>query len=278
MDNIMLGIDLSKKIEEEIKQSIKGCIIRPSVALIEIGKNDESEYLINKIEEACNRVGIYFRYHQFEEDTPELTIINKVKELDNDDYVNGIKIQLPIPEKYNEKRLLNTIINSKDIDGLTDINVGRLISGRKTIIPSSALAIMSLLKEYNIDLSGKNVTVIGRGKRVGRPIVNVLLNEDATVTICHSKTSNLKKFTSNADIVISATGVKNLITKDMIKENAIVIDAGLKIEDGMLLGDVDFDSVKEKASLITPVKDGLLPVCISMFLKNALLCYNNNKK
>ena len=278
MSNIMNGKELSLKIEEEIKIFSKGCIIRPSVAVIQIGNDPISEKYIKAKEEACNRVGIYFRYHQYEEGTPELTIINKIKELNNDDYVNGIMISLPIPDKYNEKRLINTIINSKDIDGLTDINVGRLIGGRKSITPCAALGIMELFKNYNVDLNEKNVVLLGKGRLVGRPLINLLLNEGATVTICHSKTKNLKKFMLDADIIISAAGVKNIITADMVSEGAIVIDAGCVIDDGDLCGDVDFDKVAKKASLITPQKGGVGSMTVAMFLKNILLCYNSSKK
>ena len=277
MSNIISGKELSQQIEEEIKAIAKGCIIRPSVALINIGKDPIGEMFIKEKEDACNRVGIYFRYYQFEEDTPELTIINKIKELNNDDYVNGIMINLPIPEKYNEKRLLNAVINSKDIDGLTDINIGRLISGRKSITPFTVLGILELLKNNNVELCGKDVVIVGKGKLVGRPLINVLLNEGATVTICHSRTENLKKHTSSADIVISATGVKNIITAEMIKEGAVVIDAGYTLEDDKLFGDVDFDKVSKKTSLITHPADGVGPMITAMFLKNVMFCYNNKK-
>lgn len=277
MDNIMNGKELSLPIEEEIKGFAKGCIIRPSVAVINISNDPISEKYIKAKEEACNRTGIYFRFYQFEEGTPELTIINKIKELNNDDYVNGIMINLPIPEKYNEKRLLNTIINSKDIDGLTDINIGRLISGRKSITPCSVLAIMELLRHYEVKIEGKEVVIVGKGKLVGRPLINILLNEGATVTVCHSKTVDLKKHTSEADIVISSAGVKNLITEDMVKEGAVVIDAGCVMEDGKMIGDVDFDKVSKKASLITPSIGGVGPMTVAMFLKNIILCYNNKK-
>ncbi len=278
MSNIMSGKELSEQIEEEIKQFAKQCIIRPSVAVIDIGNNSNTEAYIKAKEEACNRVGIYLRYYKYEEDTSELTIINKIKELNNDDYVNGIMITLPIPDKYNEKRLINTIINSKDVDGLTDINVGRLISGRKSIMPCTVQGIMELLKSYNIDLVGKDVVIVGDGKVVGKPLINVLLNEGATVTICHSKTVDIKKHTSSADIVISCAGVKNLITADMIKEGAVVIDAGCSYEDGKAYGDVDYAKVSKKASLITPPTGGVGPMTVAMFLKNTILCYNNNKK
>ncbi len=277
MSNIMSGKELSLQIEEEVKGFAKGCIIRPSVAVINIGNDPIREIFIKAKEEACNRSGIYFRYHQFEEDTPELTIINKIKELNNDDYVNGIMINLPIPEKYNEKRLLNTIINSKDIDGLTDINIGRLISGRKSITPCTVLGIMELLKHYEVDVDGKDVVIVGKGKLVGRPLINVLLNEGATVTVCHSRTANLKKHISNADIVISAIGIKNIITSDMIKEGSVVVDAGCTLEEDKLCGDVDYAKVSKKASLITPPKGGVGPMTVAMFLKNIILCYNNKK-
>ena len=152
------------------------------------------------------------------------------------------------------------------------------MSGRKSITPCSVLGIMELLKSYNVELEGKDVVIVGKGKLVGRPLINVLLNEGATVSVCHSKTNDLKKYTSSADIVISATGVKNLITADMIKDGAVVVDVGITFEKDKIYGDVDFDKVSKKASLITPIVGGVGPVTIAMFLKNTILCYNNNKK
>ena len=277
-DKLMKGIDISTRIENDLKSSIKGCIIRPSVAIIQIGDDERSNTYIRLKEEACNRVGIYCRIYKFEEDTPELTIINKIKELNNDDYVNGIILQLPLPLKYNEKRLINTILNSKDIDGLTDINTGRLINGRKSVIPCTVDAIMQLLKEYNVELEGKKVTIVGKGKLVGRLLINVLLNAGATVTVCHSKTADLKHHTLDADIVISAVGKKKLITEDMINKDSIVIDVGCIYEDGKMYGDVDFDKVAKKASLITPNIGGVGPLTVAMFIKNVIFCYNNQNK
>lgn len=280
MNNIMSGKELSNSIEEEIKQFSKQCIIRPSVAVIDISGNNHTDAYIKAKEEACNRVGIYLRYYNYDEDTSELTIINKIKELNNDDYVNGIMITLPIPEKYNEKRLINTIINSKDVDGLTDINVGRLISGRKSIVPCAVQGIMELFKHYNVDLVGKDVVIVGDTKVVGKPLINVLLNEGATVTICNSNTVDLKKHTKEADIIISCACIKNLITDSMVKDGAVVVDAGYTYEKGKVYGDVDFPKVSKKASLITPSIGGVGPMTIAMLLKNTILCYSNsnNKK
>lgn len=275
--NIMAAKEIANEIEEEIKQFSKTCIIRPSVAVIDIGSNPINQKFIKAKEDACNRVGIYFRYHNFEDNTPELTIINKIKELNNDDYVNGIMINLPIPEKYNEKRLLNTIINSKDIDGLTDINIGRLISGRKSITPCAVQGIMELFKHYDVELQGKEVVIVGNSKLIGRPLTNILLNEGATVTICNSKTVDLKKHTLQADIIISGVGIKHLITDDMVKEGAIVVDAGYTIEKNKIYGDVDFQKVSKKVSLITPTIGGVGTMTVAMFLKNTIFCYNNKK-
>ena len=275
--NIMNSKELVNNIEEEIRQFSKTCIIRPSVAVIDIGDDPINKKFVKAKEDACNRVGIYFRYHNFEDNTPELTIINKIKELNNDDYVNGIMINLPVPEKYNEKRLLNTIINSKDIDGLTDINIGRLISGRKSITPCAVQGIMELFKHYNVELEGKEVVIVGNSKLIGRPLTNILLNEGATVTVCNSKTVDLKKHTKEADIIISSVGVKHLIKADMVKEGVIVVDAGYTIENEKIYGDVDFDKVSKKASLITPVIGGVGAMTVAMFLKNTILCYNSKK-
>jgi len=274
--NIMDIKELSLQIEEEIKQFSRTCIIRPSLATIDVGNDPVNKKFVKAIESACNRVGIYFRYHDFEEDTPELTIINKIKELNNDDYVNGVMINLPLPIKYNEKRLLNTIINSKDIDGLTDINIGRLISGRKTIIPCAAQGIMELFKYYNIQLESKEIVIVGNSKLITRPLMNILLKEGATVTVCNSKTIDLKKHTIESDIIISAVGEKNLITDDMVREDAIVIDAGISIEDDKIYGDVDFDKVSKKVSLITPI-GGVGMMTVAMALRNTIFCYNNKK-
>lgn len=270
------GLDLSSRIEEEIKVANKGCIIRPSVAVIQIGDNELSNMHTKLKEDACNKTSIYYRYFKYEEGTPELTIVNKIKELNNDDYVNGIMIEFPIPHKYNEKRLINTILNTKDIEGLTDVNVGRLISGRKTFTPPTVAAIMALIKENEIDLTGKELVIIGKGKLVGRPMMNQLLNEGATITACHSKTVDIKKHTIEADIIISATGKKHLITPDMVKEGVIVFDVGCTMEDGKIYGDVD-PKVSKKASLMTPKVGSIGPLSIAMFLKNIMTSYNNKK-
>lgn len=263
-------------IEEEIKQNIKGCIIRPSVAVIQIGDNNQNDFIIKERENMCNYTGIYFRHYKYDENTQELTIINKIKELNNDDYVNGIMIQLPIPEKYNEKRILNTIINSKDIDGQTDINIGRLISNRKTITPCLTLAIMNFLKQNSVDIMEKEVVIVYNNEISIRPLLNLLVNLRAIVTTCRYDIQDLKKYTMNADIIISAANIENLITEDMVKESSVVIDAGINVIDGKIIGDVDYKKVSKKVSLISS-EEGIFNLTNSMFLKNIILCYENKK-
>lgn len=270
----MDGNEILSKTQDRLKVEIKNCMIRPSVAVIQIGDNPAGDKFVSIKEKACSVVGIYFRLYKFEDGTPELTVINKIKELNNDEYVNGIMIQLPIPAKYNEKRLLNSISNGKDVDGMTDINAGRFVNGKKSLIPCTALAVSKLLDENNIEVSGKNVVVVGRSKIAGRPISNLLLSKDATVTICHSKTVNLANYTKQADIVVMACGVPKLLTGDMIKDDAVVIDVGFTEVNDEVMGDVDFETVEKKASYITPVPGGVGPVTVAMLLENIYMCYS----
>lgn len=278
MDKVIDGKLISDEIKTELKQSIKFEMIKPSIAVIQVGDNQASDTYIKMKEKACDEVGIYFRHYKYDDKTSELTIINKIKELNNDEYVNGIIIQLPLPDSYNEKRLVNTIINSKDIDGLTDINTGRLVSGRKTLVPCTAAAVMELLKRSNVELKSKHVVLVGKGKLTCKPLIQLFLNEGATVTVCHSNTINLKQHTIAADILVSATGVNNLIKEDMVKDGAVVIDVGINYETGKISGDVNFDNVVKKASLITKTPGGVGPMTVAMLLKNAVYCYQNKKK
>ena len=278
MEKVIDGKLMSEEIRAELRQSIKFEMIKPSIAVIQIGDNDASNSYIKAKEKACDEVGIYFRHFKYELGTSELTVINKIKELNNDEYVNGIIVQLPLPDGYNEKRLINTIINSKDIDGLTDINAGRLISGRKTLVPCTAMAVIEMLKRSNVEIESKHVVLVGRGKLTCKPLIQLFLNENATVTVCHSKTLDLEKYTRDADILVSATGVNNIITKDMVKDGAVVIDVGVNYDTGKISGDVDFDNVIDKVSLITKTPGGVGPMTVTMLIKNAIYCYQNKKK
>jgi len=273
---ILNGKELSNKIKMEIKSDVQSLMIKPCLAVIQVGNDDASNVYIENKKKACNEVGIYFKHIKFEEFALEKEIINKIIELNNDEYVDGIILQLPLPTKFNEKRLVNFITRNKDVDGLTDSNKALLIRNNPNLIPCTPLGIMTLLKEYNISVSGKNVVIVGRSNLVGIPLFHLMLNNDATVTLCHSKTTDLINYTKNADILVSATGVANLITKDMVKKDAIVIDVGINRIDGKLVGDVDFNNVSKLASYITPVPGGVGPMTVCMLLKNTVLA--NKKK
>lgn len=270
---IINGKEISEKIKEELKAEVKTYMIKPCLAVIQVGNDPASDVYIKAKEKACSEVGIYFKYIKFEETAREIEVINKILELNNDEYVNGILLQLPLPEKFNAEKLINYIARNKDVDGLTDINVGKLINKKKCIVSCTPQGIMELLKQYEIEVSGKNVVIVGRSNLVGKPLISLFLNSDATVTVCHSKTNNLKEFTSKADILVVAVGHKYLITKDMVKEGATVIDVGINHEDGKLYGDVDFDNVKDKVAYITPVPGGVGPMTVAMLLKNVTDTY-----
>ena len=273
---ILDGKALSNEIKNDIKLKIKNYLIKPTLAVIQIGDDAASNIYINSKKRACENVGINFIHEKFESDVIEQEIINKIIELNNDSYVNGILIQLPIPDKFDQYKLLNLINKNKDVDGLTDINMGLLFKDYNNSIPCTPLGIIKLLESYNIELEGKHAVVVGKSNLVGKPLSVLLLQKGATVTICHSKTVNLKQFTKQADILISAVGKKHLITKDMVKENAIVVDVGINRVDGNLYGDVDFENIKDIAAYITPVPGGVGPMTVAMLLSNVLKNYEKN--
>ncbi len=269
------GKIISTKIKEELKAEIKTYMIKPCLAVIQIGNDEASNVYISAKQKACSEVGIYLKHIKFDEDSREIEIINKIIELNNDEYVHGILLQLPIPEKFNEEKLINYISRNKDVDGLTDINVGKLINNKKCLVSCTPQGIIKLLEESGVSIPGKNVVIVGRSKLVGKPLISLFLNNDATVTVCHSKTNNLKEFTKNADILVVAVGKKYLITEDMVKKDSVVIDVGINRIDGKLYGDVDYENVKNKVSLITPVPGGVGPMTVAMLLCNVNTVYKN---
>lgn len=269
------GKIISTKIKEELKAEIKTYMIKPCLAVIQIGNDEASNVYISAKQKACSEVGIYLKHIKFDEDSREIEITNKIIELNNDEYVHGILLQLPIPEKFNEEKLINYISRNKDVDGLTDINVGKLINNKKCLVSCTPQGIIKLLEESGVSIPGKNVVIVGRSKLVGKPLISLFLNNDATVTVCHSKTNNLKEFTKNADILVVAVGKKYLITEDMVKKDSVVIDVGINRIDGKLYGDVDYENVKNKVSLITPVPGGVGPMTVAMLLCNVNTVYKN---
>lgn len=273
MSKIIDGKKIRNEILDELKKQVKQYMIKPCLAVIQIGDDEASNTYIKSKEKACNEIGIYFKHIKFSETTKEIEVINKILELNNDEYVHGILLQLPLPSGFNQDKLINYIARNKDVDGLTDINIGKIFNNKPGLVSCTPQGIMKLLERENVDVAGKNVTIVGRSNLVGKPLLGLMLNKDATVTICHSKTENLKKHTKNADILVVAVGKKHFITEDMVKEDAIVIDVGINRENGKLYGDVDYDKVKAKVKKITPVPGGVGPMTVAMLMSNVIASY-----
>lgn len=275
--NIIDGKLVAEKIKEELKEIIVKNNFSLSLVVIQIGEDEASNIYIKQKEKVASYLGIKFKCIKFSDKTDEFEIEKTINSLNNDINTTGLIIQLPIPDKFNKRKLINLIDPNKDIDGLTDINKSKLINKENGLVPCTPLGIIKLLEYYNIEISGKNVVIVGRSELVGRPLSNSLINMDATVTLCHSKTKNLEMHTKNADILISATGKKHLIKKDMVKKGSIVIDVGITKEDGKLYGDVDFDNVKDKVEFITPVPGGVGPMTVIMLMSNVIKSFHLRK-
>lgn len=277
-NNIIDGIYASKTIKDSIKNEISNRNIKPSLAVIQIGDDSASSIYIKNKEKACSYVGIDFKHIKFDKNISTNIVIEEIKKLNNDNSINGILVQLPLPKDFDEGKIINSILPIKDVDGLTYQNVGNLVLGNDGLISCTPFAVMELLRMYNVKLEGKNVCLIGRSNLVGRPLIQLLLRENATVSILHSKSKNIKDYTKKADVLIVAAGHPNLVTKDMVKKGAVIIDVGINKENNVLCGDVDFENVKKKASLITPVPGGVGPMTVASLLKNTLKAYNIQNK
>lgn len=275
---IIDGKTESKIIKEELKNIILKKNLKPKLVVVQIGDDERSNIYIKNKEKACEKIGIEFELKKYSENTKEEDIINDISNLNNNDKVHGIILQLPIPSSFNSHKIINTISEKKDVDGLTDINLGKLMCGEKCFTSCTPTGIIYLLKRYNISLEGKNVVIIGRSLLVGKPLSLLLLENDATVTICHSKTKNIKEITKQADILISATGHKHLVQIDMIKKDCVIIDVGITSENGQVYGDVDFNNVKDNVKYITLVPGGVGPMTIAILLKHVIESCKEFKK
>lgn len=276
---ILDGKELSKKIKKDIKQEVEILIqktnIVPGLAIVLVGNNPASEiYVRNKLK-AASLCLIDATLIRKEETITEEELINLVKELNQDEKYHGIVVQLPLPKHINEQKIIDTIDVLKDVDGFGILNKGRLFSGLNTIESATPHGIIRLLEEYNIQIEGKNAVVVGRSNIVGKPMALLLLNRNATVTICHSRTKNLKEVTKLADILVVAIGKAKYITADMVKEGAVVIDVGTNRVNDVLCGDVDFENVSKIASYISPVPGGVGPLTIASLLENTIKAYKN---
>lgn len=265
---ILDGKKVSNEIIKDLEEKIKVLNKEIRFAIIWVGNNMASSIYVNNKIKKCESVGIKTILYHLEDNTKEEEIISLINMLNNDDSINGILLQSPVPEGIDINNCFNMISPKKDIDGFSNESVGNLVLGNKGFISCTPLGIIKLLDYYNIDVSKKHVVIINRSNIVGKPLFHLLIERDATVTMCHSKTENLEKYTKDADILITAVGKPNFINKEMIKDQAIIIDVGITRVDGKVYGDVNFDDVVSKTAYITPVPGGVGPMTIAMVINN----------
>lgn len=272
---LISGKEISLLVRGEIKERTKKLIengITPGLAVILVGEDPASKVYVNNKEKACMELGFYSEKYTLPESTEEKELLSLIDRLNQDDKIHGILVQLPLPRHLNEKKVTERILPEKDVDCFHPVNVGKLLTGDSVFLPCTPAGVMEMLHKTNIDVEGKHAVVIGRSNIVGKPMAMLLLKENATVTICHSRTKNLKEHTLEADIIIAAVGKAGFVTADMVKKGAVVIDVGInRNEDGKLCGDVDFPEVSKISSYITPVPGGVGPMTITELMKNTLL-------
>lgn len=269
-----LAAKLRNKMQEHVKDITKVFGETPCLAVILVGDDPASQSYVKGKSKACEEIGIKNITIKLHEDTSEVEVLQKIQELNLDPTVHGILVQLPLPDHIDEHKVMNFIDPRKDVDGFHPFNVGSLYTNKFTgVLPCTPKGIIHLLREHDIEIVGKHAVVIGRSNIVGLPIAKLLLDNNATVTVCHSKTKNLKEITRSADILVTAIGKPEFITCDMVNEGTVVIDVGVNRVNGKLVGDVHFDSIKDKASYITPVPGGVGPMTITCLMENTIECF-----
>ena len=273
------GKKTSNIIKEEVGNEIKELKEKygkvPGLAVVIVGEDPASKVYVGSKVKACETLGLYSEKYTLSEDVSEKELLDLVRKLNTDEKIHGILVQLPLPKHIDSKLVIDSISPSKDVDGFSAENIGKVLIGDPDTFKScTPYGVVELLKRYNIEISGQDVVIVGRSNIVGKPLAAMLINESATVTVCHSRTKNLKEKVKSADIVIAAVGIAKFVTEDMVKEGAVVIDVGInRLENGKLCGDVDFETVSPKASYITPVPGGVGPMTIAMLMKNTLISF-----
>lgn len=274
MSTIIDGKELAKHIREELKEEVKelkNAEIYPKLAVIMVGDDPASKVYVRNKSRACEDVGIEYEEYLLPAKTTREELLELIEKLNNDERVHGILVQSPLPEGLDANEAFRTILPKKDVDGFHPVNVGKLSLNQDCFVSCTPYGIIKMLEAYNVPIEGANAVIIGRSNIVGKPLAQCLLNKNATVTICHSKTKNLKEITKKADILIAAIGKSKFVTEDMVKENATVIDVGInRNEEGKLVGDTDFENIKEKVSFITPVPGGVGPMTIAILMYNVV--------
>ena len=290
MNKLIDGIKVSGEIKEEIKNEIDFLVSsgerRPSLTIVLVGKHSASKIYVKAKMKACKEVGIDAALISLNDNISEQDLLILIKKLNNKKTEDGFIVQLPLPDHISVQKVIDSINSNKDIDGFTNDNIGSITSKKKKLMPATGLGVLTLIERYNIDIVSKNCVVLGSSRNVGAAIAQILMQkEEVTVTVCNSKTKNLKNITINADIIISAVGKPNLVTQDMVKDGVIIIDVGIsRVEDSTrksgykIVGDVDFENVSKKAKMISPVPGGVGPMTIVSLLQNTLKAYNENRK
>ncbi len=271
IDGKAVSASVKQEVAEEAARLKEEMGLKIGLAVVIVGNNPASRVYVNNKKKACEAVGFNSYEYALDENTTQEQLLDLINVLNRDDKVNGILVQLPLPSHINEKTVIEAISPAKDVDAFHAVNVGKIMIGEYAFLPCTPAGVMRLIESTGTDITGKNCVVIGRSNIVGKPMAMLLLHQNGTVTICHSKTKNLKEICLNADILVAAVGKANFVTGDMIKEGAVVIDVGMnRLENGKLCGDVEFESAEKKASYITPVPGGVGPMTIAMLMKNTL--------
>jgi len=277
---IIDGKKVSSQIIEHIASEVKSLKLKteksPGLAVILVGDDPASAVYVRNKNKTCTNIGFQSFENILPSDTSELKLLNLIDELNNNEHINGILVQLPLPKHISSHKILEAIKPEKDVDGFHLQNVGRLVTGNPSFIPCTPAGIIQLLDYYSVDLEGKSAVVLGRSNIVGKPVAFLLLEKNSTVTICHSRTKDLSKITRQADVLIAAIGKPNFVTADMVKDGSVIIDVGINRVEGKLVGDVDYQVVSQKVSLITPVPGGVGPMTIAMLMANTLQSFKNS--
>lgn len=274
--NIIDGKAISNEIQENIRKEVELLDKKPGLAVILVGEDSASKVYVNNKEKMCKKLGINSFVYRLPEDTSEKELLDLIEKLNNDSDVDGILLQHPVPSQIDEMKAFCTISPMKDVDGFNIVNRGKLAVGEDAFVACTPLGVVEMIRHEGITIKGKHCVIIGRSNIVGKPLFELMLRENATVTVCHSKTVNLKEICKTADILVAAIGKPKFVTEDMVKDGAVVIDVGINRIDGKLIGDVDFENVSKKASYITPVPGGVGPMTIAMLMKNVMKAHNQN--
>lgn len=271
LDGKQIAKDYRQGLQDQV-EALKEKGFTPKLSVILVGNDGASQSYVRSKKKAAEKIGMISEIVHLEETATEEEVLNELSRLNNDDSVSGILVQVPLPKQVSEQKILEAINPEKDVDGFHPINIGKLYIDEQTFVPCTPLGIMEILKHADIDLEGKNAVVIGRSHIVGQPVSKLLLQKNASVTILHSRSKDMASYLKDADVIVSAVGKPGLVTKDVVKEGAVIIDVGnTPDENGKLKGDVDYDAVKEIAGAITPVPGGVGPLTITMVLNNTLL-------